>query len=43
MLVTDAVATTLTKLDAPRHGETPRSVRDLPPANPLLSVRIVVS
>jgi hypothetical protein len=25
MLVTDAVATTLTKLGAPRHGETPRS------------------
>ena len=25
MLVTDAVATTLTKLGAPRHAETPRS------------------
>jgi hypothetical protein len=32
MLVTDAVATTLTKLGAPRHAETPRS-GDIPELN----------
>jgi hypothetical protein len=36
MLVTDAVATTLTKLGAPRHAETPRS-GDIPEHWPSLS------
>jgi hypothetical protein len=34
MLVTDAVATTLTELGAPRHAETPRSqTPELAPAD----------
>jgi hypothetical protein len=33
MLVTDAVATTLTKLGAARHAETPRS-GDIPERSP---------
>ena len=40
MLVTDAVATTLTKLGAPRHAETPRS-GDIPERWPRRGSRLI--